>query len=493
MTEPDVPEVPEVPAGAAGAGSVVARGLGGEAERALAAGMFSTFAGFVGELRASGLPVSTTEVIDATESLRHLPLDDRACLKAGLGAALVKQEGHWRTFDTLFELYFSLQWAGPVTGLGDGPLPAAEDGGPAPTATELAQMAYQAMLRGDAEMMAALARAAVARFAGMEPGRPVGGSYYVFKTLRQLQLDQLTDQLVGAAASDGLEGAVLAHEYRRRYQHLRDAVEAEVRRRLVADRGAAAVAQALRRPLPEDVDFMHLGKDELAALQRSVQPLARKLAVHLARKRRQRRRGRLDFRATMRRSLSSGGAPAEPVFRSPHRSKPELWALADISGSVAAFARFTLQLVYSLSSQFSRTRSWAFIDGVDEVTALLKGADDIAQAVQLINTEADVIWTEGHSDYGHALGQFAERWGREVTARTTVVVLGDARNNYHAVHAEALAEIARRARHVWWLNPEPRAYWDTGDSVLGQYGAHCDGVWERRNLRQLRHFVEQLP
>jgi hypothetical protein len=467
--------------------------LGAEAELALAAGLLSTLAGFVGELRASGLPISTTEVIDATEALGHLRLDDRPSLKAGLGAALVKQEGHWSTFATLFDLYFSLQWPGPVVGPGQGSLAASADESSNLTANELAQMAYQAMVGGDAEMMAALARAAVARFAGMEPGRPVGGSYYVFKTLRQLQLDQLTDELTASAGAGGLEGLVLADEYRRRYQHLRDAVEAEVRRRLVADRGAAAVAQALRRPLPEDVDFMHLGKDELAALQRSVQPLARKLAVHLARKRRQRRQGRLDFRATMRRSLSSGGAPAEPVFRSPHRTKPELWALADISGSVAAFARFTLQLVYSLSSQFSRTRSWAFIDGIDEVTGLLKGADDIAQAVQLINTEADVIWTEGHSDYGHALSDFSDRWGAEVTARTTVVVLGDARNNYHPVHAEALAEIARRAKHVWWLNPEPRAYWDTGDSVLGQYGAHCDGVWECRNLRQLRHFVEQLP
>ena len=196
---------------------------------------------------------------------------------------------------------------------------------------------------------------------------------------------------------------------------LREHVDAEVRRRLVADRGAQAVARTLRRPLPEDVDFMHLDRDELAALQRSLQPLARKLAVHLARKRRQRGEGRLDFRATMRRSLSSGGAPAEPVFKAPHPSKPELWALADISGSVAAFARFTLQLVYALSSQFSRTRAWAFIDGIDEVTDLLKGSDDISQAVHNINTQADVIWTEGHSDYGHALTDFVQRWGREVT------------------------------------------------------------------------------
>jgi hypothetical protein len=456
--------------------------------------LLGTFAGFVAELRAAAIPVSTTEVVDAMEALHHLRLEDRTALKLGLGAALVKQDGHWRTFDTMFELYFSLHRPGmvpPADGQGG---PGGEAGSGDLTASELAALAYQALMGGDPEMMAALARGAVDRFAGMEAGRPVGGSYYVFKTLRHLQADQLLGEAVSSAEEiGGLEGLLLANEYRRRFERLRQQVEAEIRHRLVADRGAEAVARALRRPLPEDVDFMHLDKAELAALQRSLQPLARKLAVHLARKRRHRRRGRLDFRATMRRSLSNGGAPAEPVFKSPHPSKPELWALADISGSVAAFARFTLQLVYALSSQFSRTRAWAFIDGIDEVTDLLKGSDDIAQAVQRINTQADVIWTEGHSDYGHALTDFVERWGREVTGRTTVLVLGDARNNYHPVHTSALAEVARRAHHVWWLNPEPRAYWDTGDSVLAQYGAHCTGVWECRNLRQLRHFVEQLP
>ena len=460
----------------------------------LGGGLFSTFAEFVEELRAAGVPVSTTEVLDATEALRHLPLQDRVALKLGLAASLVKEEGHWRTFEMLFELFFSLQGrsSGDLSALAGGEFAVGD--GEGMSASELAELAYQALTEGDPELMAALARGAVERFAGMEAGRPVGGSYYVFKTLRQLEADGMLARLLSAAQEvGGLEGMNQATDYRTRYERLRDEVETEVRRRLVADRGAKAVARALRRPLPEDVDFMHLGKEELATLQRTVQPLARKLAVHLARKRRQRDDGRLDFRATMRRSLSFGGAPADPRFKAPHRSKPELWVLADISGSVAAFARFTLQLVYALSSQFSRTRAWAFVDGIDEVTDLLKGADDIAGAVHSINTQADVIWAEGHSDYGHALADFATRWGRELTARTTVLVLGDARNNYHSVQPWAMAEVARRAKHVWWLNPEPRAYWDTGDSVLAQYGAHCSGVSECRNLRQLRHFVEQLP
>ncbi len=109
-----------------------------------------------------------------------------------------------------------------------------------------------------------------------------------------------------------------------------------------------------------------------------------------------------------------------------------------------------------------------------------------------MNAEADVVWSAGHSDYGNALTVFWERWEPEVTPKTSVVVLGDARNNYHSAQAWVLEALRKRARHLYWLNPEPRSYWDTGDSIVSTYGVHCDGVFECRNLRQLERFVEQI-
>ncbi|MCL6091734.1 MAG: VWA domain-containing protein, partial [Actinobacteria bacterium] len=463
----------------------------------LGTGLLELFSDFVSELRLAGVPLSTTEVLDATEALRHLPLDDREVLKSGLGGALIKQRSYWPAYDTLFELYFSLQ-VGAAKGPFDrgilGPPASLRDATVQLSPSELTQQLYQALLGGDMEALAVLARQAVARLGGLEPGRALSSSYYALRTLARLDLDKLSGRLAGSAEGvAGLEGTLLAQDYRRRLEQFRAEVEAEVRRQMVAERGARAMARALRRPPLEDTDFMHLSREELVALQRNVQPLARKLAVHLGRQRRLRSHGALDFRATMRRSLSSGGVPVEPRFRARRRSKPELWVLADISGSVAAFARFTLQLVYALSSQFSRTRAWAFIDGVDEVTDLLRRAEDLAHALAEVNSQADVVWVEGHSDYGHAFREFVLRWGSELSARTSVLVLGDARNNYHPPEPWALAEVAKKARHVWWLNPEPRPYWDTGDSVLGTYAAYCSGVYECRNLRQLRHFVAQLP
>ena len=289
-----------------------------------------------------------------------------------------------------------------------------------------------------------------------------------------------------------LEERLERDEYEIRIDQLRKEIEAEIRRRLVADRGVEAMARTLRKPLPEDIDFMHASREEMFTLRRAIYPLTRKLAVRLARKRRHGRKGPLDFRSTVRHSLSYGGVPAEPKFKYPRPSKPEIFVIADISGSVAAFARFTLHLVYAIGAQFSKVRSFVFIDGVDEVTRYFDGVEDIAEAVHRVNTEADVVWVDGHSDYGHALEVFWSKWGKEVGPKTTVMILGDARNNYHASQAWVLKEMRHRARHVYWLNPEPRSYWDTGDSIVGEYGVHCDGVFECRNLRQLEGFVDHL-
>jgi uncharacterized protein with von Willebrand factor type A (vWA) domain len=473
--------------------------------------------GFVSELRAAGLPVSLTETIDAAQAVGHVPLEDRDALKFALGATLVKSSAHWKAFETAFEVYFSMR--GPQYALGDdddgagdtsgtdadaprergqGDAPG-QGGGSGLTPEELAEMLFRALLSANDAQVAALARQAVSRFAGMEPGRPVGGTYYLYRTLRNLDLDGVLERLLDVARAGAPEGRLtpleerLARdEYESRLDRLRREIEDEIRRRLVADRGTEALARSVRKPLPEEIDFMHATREELAALRRAIHPLTRKLAVRLARKRRHGRKGPLDFRSTVRHSLSTGGVPVDPRFRYPRPAKPEIMVIADISGSVASFARFTLHLVHALNTQFSKVRSFVFIDGIDEVTRFFDQADDVVDAIHRINTEADVVWVDGHSDYGHALTVFWERWGEEITPRSSILLLGDARNNYHASQAWVVQEMQHRARHVHWLNPEPRAYWGSGDSIVDEYGIHCDDVVEVRNLRQLERFVEEL-
>jgi uncharacterized protein len=490
------------------------------ADLAAGAALVDLLSGFIVELRRAGLPVSLTENLDAMEAVRHVPLEDRSAFKYALAATLVKNHAHWRAFETVFEVYFSLrgdefvidddapEGPPPEDEEGqDGRLPGEGDGqgqgqgggsSDALTPEELAQMIYQALLRGDQAMTRAMARQAVRRYAGMEPGRPVGGTYYLYRTLRNLDLDGMLERLMEQARQDApepltpLEERLEHDEYEHRVDQLKKEIEAEIRRRLVADRGVDAMARTLRKPLPEDIDFMHANREEMVALRKALQPLARRLAVRLARKRRHGRKGALDFRNTVRHSLSYGGVPAEPKFKYPRPAKPEIFVIADISGSVAAFARFTLHLVHAIANQFSKVRSFVFIDGIDEVTRFFEGTEDIVEAIHRVNTEADVIWVDGHSDYGHAFEVFWQRHGHEIGPKTTVIILGDARNNYHASQSWVVKEMRHKARHVYWLNPEPRAYWDTGDSIVGEYGVHCDGTFECRNLRQLERFVDHL-
>ena len=476
--------------------------------------MLDLLSGFVQELRAAGLPVSLTENLDAMEAVRHIPLEDREAFKYALGATMVKSNSHWRAFETVFEVYFSLR--GPEYALKDDAdadelwremqdqMRQGEGKGAAGgsldnlTAEELSLLLMQALLKGDQALMRAMARQAVQRFAGMEPGRPVGGTYYLYRTLRNLDLESMMEKLMDASRQQvggeltDLEERLERDEFEHRIEQFKQEIEAEIRRRLVADRGAEAMAKTLRKPLPEDVEFMHASRDEMANLRKALVPLTRKLAARLARKRRHGRKGPLDFRNTVRHSLSYGGVPADPKFKYPRPSKPELMVVADISGSVAAFARFTLMLVYAIQGQFSKVRSFVFIDGIDEVTDYFKATEDLQEAIHRVNTEADVIWVDGHSDYGHAFEVFWERYGRDVGPKTTVLLLGDARNNYHASQAWVVKEMRKKARHVYWLNPEPRSYWNTGDSIVGEYGTHTDGVYECRNLRQLEGFVEKL-
>ncbi|MCL4434506.1 MAG: VWA domain-containing protein [Actinobacteria bacterium] len=472
---------------------------------------------FVEELREAGLPVSLTESIDAANALHQIHLEDRDALERALGATMCKSQAHWKVFKSVFEIFFAVRSVDPAAGaeaeaatgervVRDHAISDMPHGGLTGytraghlSASDLAQAALEVLLSGDDARIAMVAAYAVSRFAGMEPGRPVGGTYYLYRTLRALDFDNLVAKLMEierASAPQGtlssLEERLARDEHRVHIEKLRTAIKDEIRRRLVEDRGAKALARSVRKPLLEDVDVMHATREELDGMRKAIRPLSRKLAVRLAKRDRHLHRGSLDFRATVRQSLSTGGVPLQPRFRSPKPSKPEIVVLADISGSVATFARFTLELVHAVGSQLKGVRSFVFVDGIDEVTHLIEGQEDIAQAVRRVSTEANVMWVDGHSDYGHAFTVFLERWGGCVGPKTTLLILGDARNNYHSSQAWVMAELHRRARSIFWLDPEPRAYWGTGDSVVEEYGNYCDAVVECRSLRQLEDFVSEL-
>jgi uncharacterized protein len=432
-------------------------------------------------LRRAGVPVAVSADLDAMRAATLVDLLDRTQLREALAATMVKAEGHRSAFDTLFDVFFP-----PHPGQRTEPEPAERD-----VDDFLAELVDRVRASDD-EALRRLAAEAVATYGGVA-NRDGTTGYFAYRVFRQINLAGVLRRMMmeSGTGDDALADRLARDEFDRRLRAFRAEVEAELRRRLVAARGADEVARRTVGRLPEDVDFFRMTADDQAAMRRSVRPLARKLATRLAVRRRRAADGRLDVRRTVRHSLSSGGVPLDPRFRAKRVNRPELVLLCDVSGSVSAFSRFTLSFCHALAGQFSRVRSFAFIDAIDEVTQIF-AEGDVGNAVRRLATEADLVWLDGHSDYGHALEAFCARYLDAITPKATVLVLGDARNNYRPANAWALRELRRRARHLYWLNPEPTALWGSGDSLALDYALCTDGMVECRNLRQLAAFVEGL-
>jgi uncharacterized protein with von Willebrand factor type A (vWA) domain len=459
--------------------------------------------GFVRAVRDAGIPVGISQAVDAAEILTVVDLLDREQLRHGLAAVLLQRAAQRPAYDVLFDLWWPLS---------DRPAAPREDDGPAgepghgaeatlvlpDSGDDLAELIRAELLRllaeGDEEALRRLARLAVDVLGRGQPTQS-GQSYFSYRVMRALSPDtlvvQLLQGLLAGADRGGLAEQVARRTVRERLAAFRTAVEAEVRRRAAAEKGRDKVARSAVRPLVDQVDFLRAQAADLAELRRTVAPLARRLAVRLAARRRMGREGRLDFRRTVRASLATGGVPVVTHHRPRTVHKPELVVLCDVSGSVAGFSHFTLMLTQALREHFSGVRAFAFVDSTDEVTRFFRPGADVVDAVARIGREADVVAFDGHSDYGNAFEVFADRWPAAVGSRTSLLVLGDGRTNYRPPGLPVLADLVRRARSAHWLNPEAQRQWGSGDSAADRYREVVDMV-ECRNAAQLAEFVTTL-
>jgi uncharacterized protein len=352
------------------------------------------------------------------------------------------------------------------------------------------------LLDGDDPGLRLFAQEAVGQL-GRAEAAPGHQSFFAYRVFREISPDTLIAGLIEALLkAGGTERTSFTEELarrtvRERIAAFRQYVDADVRRRLAEERGVEAVSHTAVAPLIEQVDFQRASRDDLAALRRQVHPLARRLATRLSARRRLGRSGRLDMRRTVRASLGTGGVPLVTHHRPRRPHKPELVVLCDVSGSVASFAHFTLLLTWALHEQFTKVRVFAFIDSLDEVTRFFEGADDLPAALDRMSRQARLVWFDGHSDYGHALEVFAEQYADAITPRTSLLFLGDGRTNYRNLSLPVLKRLVGLARHAYWLNPEPRAQWGSGDSAAPAYAEVVEMV-ECRTVAQLEEFVRRL-
>jgi uncharacterized protein with von Willebrand factor type A (vWA) domain len=452
---------------------------------------------FVSALRRQGVSVGPGETIDAARVLTALDLTHREHLREGLAAALLRRSGQREAFDTLFDLYFP---AALGAGARPAEVPRVGDG---PVDVDALRALLADLLRdGDTAALAELARATVdalgrsgasgtgVRGAGAQPG---WSAYQALRVLspETLLAQILTDLRADVDEMDGFTDEVLRREIRDRIAAFRRMITDEVRRRTAEIRGREQVARSAVPVQTEQVEFLSAHGEQLARLRRTVHPLARRLASRLAVRRRHAKRGELDMRRTLRRSMSTGGVPMRPAYRTRRPGRPELVVLCDVSGSVAGFSHFTLLLVQALREQFSKVRVFAFVERADEVTHLFEPGAELSGVMQRVLREADLVTFDGHSDYGGSFGSFAEHWGDAVGPKSSLLVLGDARTNYRNPNLAVLKRLVAQARHAHWLNPEPRRQWGSGDSAALRY-ADVLPMHECRTAAQLADVVEAL-
>jgi uncharacterized protein len=436
------------------------------------------------ELRACGVEVSVGEAVDAAKALALSANTTSGPLADALAAALIKSHRHEPLFHHLFALFFG----GDLNDHGEiSDQAAALDGG------QLRELARAALRSNDRATVEYLARAAVRRYATLADDRGSAGLRYEFQAADGIDLEeQESAEAARSAASATTE--VDRRIARMRVADAANSIRAEirqaVRQALAARRGAADVARTLRQPLPEDVVIAHASPERLQAVSDTIAPLGQKLAAAV--EQRNRRRGPLDLARTMRHATSTGGVPSDLVWRRRRPRPPHLFVLADMSESVSAFAGFAIALVSSLHGRYSSVRSFAFIENMVEVTDDLSAAADPLGAARSINARTDLVWADGHSDYGRALTQFSDRFASQLTSRAVIIILGDARTNSRAPHPEAIQKIAETAGAVYWLNPDSVQLWSTADSVMDLYRPYLTAAAECRTLRQLAEFVDSI-
>ena len=464
---------------------------------------------FTNLLRKSGVRVSVAEAIDAFRALDELSLDDRAIFRDALRSAMVKRAEDIASYDQLFDLFWSGFYdnlrgafdnmAGDLAAQGidldqlmrmlQEQLESMEPG-----SLDLSELA-RALLTADLSQLEQLIREAgeQAGISRIENLLQIG--FFSRRMLERMNAEGAAQELRDLAARLRAQG--LSDDQAEALRGLADRLLEALRRsvRNFAERELQKqnydYMERFRRETLTEKSFYHLTEDEIRQMREVVTRLAQRIKNVLSIRRRRMKKGKLDLHTTLRRNMARGGVPFEVTFKHRKKDRPKLVILCDVSSSVANVSRFMLQFVYSLQEAFTKIRSFVFVSELGEVTQVFRD-HDINDAIEKALDGGDVINVYTRSNFGQAFYGFWQNYLSAVDKRTTVLVLGDARNNYNDPRAWCLREVKTKAKNVVWLNPESPGAWGFGDSVMDRYLPACDVAEECRNLRQLSKVVDRL-
>jgi hypothetical protein len=434
---------------------------------------------FAEDLRSEGVAIGTSELLDAFEALGHVPWTAQNDFREALAATLAKSQEDRHTFELVFERFFFRAAEAEATRRGIAETPAGGDPSQIDLDTLRAQIA-NALRDGSDASLRDLARLAISAFAGGEGSGVLGVD--VQRIRRALGLR--TEPQLDLPEDDPRRRGIPREQLRRFEQHLRRELERDLIER--------TASLPPKRPLTELDRALPTGPiQDLAAVHRVVAQLKRRLATQGHELRGRKRHAHVDVRRTMRASLETGGVPIALKYRPQRPRRPEIFVLCDVSTSVTSASTFFLSVLHALHDAFRKLRSFVFIERISEVTEVFERERDFRAASEAVSRDAGVADVSGYTDYGRVWTEFLALIEDELHPRATVIVLGDARTNGRPPREDVFAAITARAGRTFWLNPEPRLYWNYGDSVISAYERYCN-AFECWRTDQLEEFVKAL-
>jgi uncharacterized protein with von Willebrand factor type A (vWA) domain len=434
---------------------------------------------FITSLRNAGIRVSVSETLDAAATVKALGYADRHVLKDSLSASLAKSHREKRIFADCFDRFFSAE---PMKG-SDNFSPA--DGVSASDVSTLSAM----ILSGDLAGLSASMSLAVRRVDISTISFFTQKSMYVQRILNEMGQEGLIRDIYRMSRQEGSGSnqilAALQAGRERLFEKVRDFVEK--RYRLFAD----SIPEQIMERYLKHVQLSNLEQRDFERMHCIVQKMVQRLKDRYSRRRKRAHRGALDLKATLRRNLAYQGLIFDPCWKGKKPDRPEFLVLCDVSRSVQAFSRFMLLFLYSLHEEIARIRSFIFCTNLVEVGHVIEEWG-VEEALTRLKNGVGLGLTLGRTDYGQSFGDFKEKALGRITDKTTVIILGDARNNYGDPRTDILKRVHELSKRVLWLNPEPPAYWGTGDSEMKRYSPYCFLVQQCSTVTHMERVVDFL-
>ncbi len=477
--------MPRRPADPRAPGARRAAIFGGHAGDAPPDGLVAHLVEFTEELRGEGVAVGTSELLDALAALPEVPWTEPVAFRETLAATIAKSQEDRRIFDLVFDRFFfrATELAALREGVSeaDGGAGSLDEAGGDLNLDALRRQIAQAIADGDENALRDLARLAIAAFGQQGEGSGVIG-VDVQRIRRQLGLraEAQPEYPQEDPRHDGLP-----RDQIRRFEQL-------LRAELERDQIERTEALPAARPLNEIDRALPSGPlADLASVHRVVAQLKRRLKTQGNENKGSQRHAHVDVRRTMRASLETGGVPVVLKYRPVRPRRPEIYVLCDVSTSVTSASVFFLSVMHALHDSFRKMRSFVFIERISEVTDVFQKERDFKAVNTAIGKDAGVADISGYTDYGRVWREFRALVEDDLHPRATIIVLGDARTNGREPAAEVFGQIAARAGRTYWLNPEPKLYWNYGDSVIASYEKYCE-AHECWSTKHLEDFVKAL-